>query len=113
LSTDDALSGKAPHHVAAVRTAAAKYAEYSRWRPGTIEVDPSDVDRELYDYRTARGRLELDNVAGRDDDLQRRLSRLLAGPVMAEVRAPLPSALKAAQAEGMADYFARTADLTP
>jgi hypothetical protein len=32
---------------------------------------------------------------------------------MAEVRAPLPAALKAAQDEGMADYYARTADATP
>jgi arylsulfatase A-like enzyme len=113
FSTEDALSGKAPHHVAAVRTASAKYAEYSRWTPSTIAVDPSDVDRELYDYGTARGRLELDNLAGRDDRLQRGMAQLLAGPVMAEVRAPLPDALKPAQDEGMADYYARTADLTP
>jgi arylsulfatase A-like enzyme len=113
FSTDDALSGRAPHHVAAVRTTSAKYAEYSRWKPDTIEVDPSDVDRELYAYDTPRGRMELDNLAGRDDRLQRDMARLLAGPVMAEVRAPLPDALKAARDEGMADYYARTADLTP
>jgi len=113
FSVTDALSSKAPHHVTAIRTGRAKYAEYAQWKPGTIELAPGDVDRELYDYRTERGRLELDNIAGRDDVLQRRMKTLLDDAMRTEVRAPLPDRLRAAQSEGLADFFARTADLTP
>ena len=113
LALSDALSAKAPNHVTAVRTGRAKYAEYARWKTGTLQVEPADVDRELYDYRTKRGRLELDNSIGRDDQLQRRMSQLLGGPVMAEVRAPLPDRLKAAQSEGLEDFFTQYVNPLP
>jgi arylsulfatase A-like enzyme len=108
------FANEAPHHVAAVRTQRAKYATYSSWRDGTIDVDPADQDRELYDYSTRGGRLEVENVAGRDTRLEQTLSRLLDQKVMpAEVRRPLPRRLRAAQEEGMADFIARTSDATP
>ena len=113
LALSDALSAKAPNHVTAVRTGRGKYAEYARWKTGTLQVEPADVDRELYDYRTERGRLELDNVIGRDDQLQRRMAQLLAGPVMAEVRAPLPDRLRAAQSEGLEDFFTQYVNPLP
>lgn len=113
LAVSDLLSAKAPHHVTAIRTGRGKYAEYARWKPGTLEVERGDVDRELYDYRTPRGRLELDNVIGRDDKLERRMAQLLAGPVTREIRAALPDRLKAARDEGLEDFFTQTANPLP
>jgi len=114
LSYTYSFANQAPHHVAAVRTPAAKYAVYSSWRNGTIEVDPLDQDFELYDYSTVQGRRELANVAGPASSLNARMSHLLESQVIPnELRAPLPSRLLAAQHEGMEDFFARTAEITP
>jgi hypothetical protein len=96
-----------------VRTPAAKYAVYSRWKDGTIDVDPRDQDRELYDYRTAGGRLELENIAGGRTQLEDAMSQLLEKEVIPEVRAPLPRRLDAAREEGMADFFARSNEPIP
>jgi arylsulfatase A-like enzyme len=114
LSYSYNFANEAPHHVAAVRTRAAKYATYSTWKEGTIDVDPVDQDRELYDYGTPGGRREVENIAGRNTRLEQAMSRLLERKVIpAEVRKPLPRRLKAAQDEGMADFFARTSEATP
>jgi hypothetical protein len=96
-----------------VRTTGAKYALYSSWKDGTIDVDPGDQDRELYDYSTPGGRLELENIAGRKTTLEDTMAGLLAAEVLPEVRASLPRRLEAAREEGMADFFARTSDQTP
>jgi arylsulfatase A-like enzyme len=114
LSYTYSFANEAPHHVAAVRTPAGKYAVYSKWKSGTIEVDPSDQDFELYDYSTSGGRLELSNRVGTGSNLESELMQLLEGQVIPnEVRAPLPARLWPAQQEGMADFFARTAEVTP
>ncbi|MDX6637699.1 MAG: hypothetical protein QOJ01_1210, partial [Solirubrobacterales bacterium] len=114
LSYSYSFANEAPHHVAAVRTPGAKYAVYSAWKDGTIEVDPLDQDFELYDYSSGDGRRELANVAGPASSLQAQMSQLLQSQVIPnEVRAPLPSRLSAAQQEGFDDYFARSAELTP
>jgi arylsulfatase A-like enzyme len=111
LSYSHSFADEAPHHVAAVRTASAKYAAYSPWRDGTIQVDTSDQDRELYDYRTHGGQLELDNLAGKGTPLEVSMSSLLERTVIPhEIRAPLPRRLRAAQAEGLADFFARSSE---
>jgi hypothetical protein len=99
--------------VAAVRTSEAKYAVYSNWKDETIDVEPGDQDRELYDHRTPGGRLELENIAGRKTTLEDTMAALLEAEVMPEVRAPLPRRLEGAHEEGMADFFARTNDKTP
>jgi arylsulfatase A-like enzyme len=110
LSYSHSFANEAPHHVEAVRTKNAKYAVYSPWQAGTIKVDSSDQDHELYDYRTQGGRLELENLAGKKSPLEDRLSHLLLETVIPhEVRAPLPRGLRAAQAEGFEDYFALSA----
>ena len=114
LSYSYSFANEAPHHVAAVRTPGAKYAVYSAWKDGTIEVDPLDQDFELYDYSSGDGRRELANVAGPASSLQAQMSQLLQSQVIPnEVRAPLPNRLSAAQQEGFDDYFARSAELTP
>ncbi len=114
LSYTYSFANEAPHHVAAVLTPSAKYAVYSPWKEGTIEVDTSDQDFELYDYSTNGGQLELANLAGGGSGLEGEMSRLLENVVIPnEVRAPLPRRLRAAQQEGMEDFYARSAELGP
>jgi len=114
LSYTYSFANEAPHHVAAVRTPSAKYAVYSPWKEGTIEVDTSDQDFELYDYSSNDGQLELANLAGTGSKLQAEMSALLQSEVILnEIRAPLPRHLRAAQKEGMEDFFARTEELAP
>jgi arylsulfatase A-like enzyme len=94
----------APLHIAALRTADAKYATYSNWRPDTIDVLERHQESELYDYRTHGGRLEVDNSAGgsaRESELRAQLERAVAD----ELREPLPARLHKAQQGGFADYF--------
>ena len=66
----------APLHVVAMRTANAKFATYSNWSTEGIEPEQEGQERELYDYRTRSGRLELDNGAG-TSRLEGQLNRLL------------------------------------
>jgi arylsulfatase A-like enzyme len=100
----ETYAANAPLHIAALRTAEAKYATYSNWRRGTIEVLTRRRESELYDYGTPHGRLELDNLAGanaREEALHAKLENAVA----AELREPLPHHLRAAQARGFRDYF--------
>ena len=55
-------AASAPLHVVALRTPDAKLATYSNWSGEQIEPLQAGQERELYDYATHRGRLELDNV---------------------------------------------------
>ena len=97
-----------------MRTPSAKFAVYSPWKKDTIEVDTSDQDFELYDYSTEAGKLELDNLAGKGSKLETELSALLQSQVIPnEIRAPLPRHLRAAQKEGLEDFYARTDELGP
>jgi arylsulfatase A-like enzyme len=114
LSYTYSFANEAPHHVAAVRTPSAKYAVYSPWKKDTIEVDTSDQDFELYDYSDNDGQLELANLAGTGSKLQSEMSALLQNEVIPnEIRAPLPKHLRAAQKEGLEDFYARSAELAP
>jgi len=94
----------APLHIAAVRTHDAKYATYSNWRPGTIDVLERHQESELYDYRTQGAALELDNRAGRSAR-EAELRALLEQAVANELREPLPARLRKAQRGGFANYF--------
>jgi arylsulfatase A-like enzyme len=94
----------APLHVLAVRTARAKYAAYSHWRPeGTIPLSEGQ-EYELYDFSTPDGRLELRNRAG-ESSLEAPLAALLARAWDAELRGPLPRRLRVARERGFEDYF--------
>jgi arylsulfatase A-like enzyme len=94
----------APLHVVALRTAAAKYATYSNWPGEGIQPLAEGQERELYDYRTGAGRLELDNVAGRSP-LEETLHAMLQRAFAEELRCPLPRHLHAARERGFSDYF--------
>jgi hypothetical protein len=94
-----------PIQVTAIRTPSAKLAVYSQWQPGTTVPLSLGEQVELYDYTTASGRLEIDNVAGTSAS-EEPLREVLEAAVADELAAPLPSNLIAAQQEGFADYAA-------
>ena len=101
---NEPYAADAPLHVVALRTAAAKYATYSNWSDEGIRQLAEGQEHELYDYRTADGRLELDNSAGAnpsEGSLQAMLRRAFAQ----ELRRPLPAHLHAARERGFNDYF--------
>jgi hypothetical protein len=100
----ESYAAAAPLHVVAVRTPQAKYASYSSWQPGGIEPLTGGDERELYDYSTDSGRLELHNSAGASK-LEDGLRATLTQAFQQELRAPLPRRLNAAQARGFSDYF--------
>ena len=64
----------------------------------------SGQERELYDYRTSGGRLELDNSAGRNP-MEDSLHAMLQRAYSEELRRPLPLNLHAARERGFNDYF--------
>ena len=94
----------APLHVVAIRTPKAKYALYSNWKGKTNAIQSAGAERELYDYTTNNGVLELDNVAG-SSKLEHALDAQLATAVRNELREPVPTRLKAAQLDGYSDYY--------
>ena len=94
----------APLHVVALRTPQAKLATYSNWPFQGIEPLARGEERELYDYRTHSGRLELHNSAGRSA-LEEPLRAELERAFREELREPLPPRLTEAHARGFADYF--------
>jgi arylsulfatase A-like enzyme len=94
----------APLHVVALRTPNAKYATYSNWPVEGIEPLASGQERELYDYRTHSGRLELHNGAG-ESPLEDSLQGMLQSAYAQELRRPLPTHLQAARERGFYNYF--------
>ncbi len=95
-----------PRHVIAMRTPRAKYATYSHWEQHEETISLAGQEHELYDYATARGRLELENLTGRSP-VEEELHRTLSEEVIPnEVRRPLPARLAQARRQGLDDYFA-------
>ncbi len=98
-------SAYAPLHVVAMRAPHAKYATYSNWPEGAIVPLSEGQERELYDYTTHSGRLELENSAGQSP-IEGELHALLARAYASELRGPLPVRLHTAHRRGFTDYFA-------
>jgi arylsulfatase A-like enzyme len=94
----------APIHIIGLITQAAKYGMYSHWKAETVDLLGGGAERELYDYSTRAGRLELDNRAGHSR-LEGGLSETLDAAIKDELRAPLQHALEGAQLAGFEDYF--------
>lgn len=99
-----AYAASAPLHVVALRTHEGKYLTYSNWAGGSLQPLAEGQEVELYDYGSMRGRLELDNLAGRGR-LESRMHRALWEAFRNELRQPLPRELRAAQRRGFEDYF--------
>jgi arylsulfatase A-like enzyme len=97
-------AANAPLHVIALRTATAKYATYSNWVPGGIAQELVGQERELYDYRSRAGRMELHNGAGHSH-LEHPLRRTLERATREELRDPLPHHLRRAHGLGFTNYF--------
>ncbi len=97
-------AANAPLHVVAIRTPTAKYAVYSNWDPNANTVQSAGQERELYDYSSRNGLMELDNIAGASQ-LEPALDAQLASGVGSELREPLPTSLQEAQRDGFADYY--------
>ncbi len=102
-------AANAPLHVVALRTAAAKYATYSNWGENGIVPLREGQERELYDYRTPAGRMELHNVAAARRSgasrLEASLQRATKRALREELRGPLPRHLEEAQGLGFQDYL--------
>jgi arylsulfatase A-like enzyme len=94
----------APLHVVALRTPQAKYAIYSNWPTQGITPLVRGEERELYNYSTHSGRLELHNSAD-ESALEEELRGELQQAFAQELRGPLPPRLTEAHARGFADYF--------
>jgi len=97
-------ASNAPLHVTAIRTPKAKYAVYSNWKPHANTVQSAGQERELYDYSSRNGVLELDNAAGHST-LEPALDAQLTSAVRHELREAVPARLRAAQKDGYADYY--------
>jgi len=100
----ESYASSAPLHVVALRTPEAKYASYRSWQPGGIVPISAGEERELYDYATDSGRLELHNSAD-ESKLEDGLRALVEQAHAEELRRPLPGRLSSAHARGFADYF--------
>ncbi len=94
-----------PRHVIAMRTPHAKYATYSHWERRSDTISLVGQEHELYDYSTAHGRLELENLTGRSPVEEGLRHTLLEEVIPREVRRPLPARLAEAHRRGFANYF--------
>jgi arylsulfatase A-like enzyme len=97
-------AANAPLHVVALRTARAKYATYSNWSAGGVEPMSEEQERELYDYRTQAGRMELYNGAGHSR-IEGALHRTYQRALREELHGPLPRQLREAHGLGFENYF--------
>jgi arylsulfatase A-like enzyme len=104
----------APNHIIGVRTAGGKIARYAFWKDGGFEIDRRKrIDREVYDYSTAEGRQETDNLLGpgRVSRAERRfiarMEALLQRAIEQEIQAPLPAELQPVQQQAFADWFSQ------
>lgn len=101
--------GDAPGHIIGVRTPNAKAGLYSRWKPGTTDIDTAaEQDHEFYDYTTDNGRLELTAQTQQNTKAQQLQDFLYKTVLPHEINQPLPNYLKTAQDEGINDLLAVT-----
>jgi arylsulfatase A-like enzyme len=100
----------APLHLTAIRTPKAKLALYSNWMPGTAQMTTRGQEAELYDYRSAGGRMEIESRVGQEDSLEADMRARLQRAAAEELHEGLPARLHAAQRRGFADYFDTASD---
>jgi arylsulfatase A-like enzyme len=93
----------APLHVKGMITRKAKYATYTHWRGRTMEALTRGEQAELYDFTTAAGYREIDNLTGRSAQ-EEHLRAALEAATAEELHAPLPFTLVRAQQRGFEDY---------
>ena len=84
----------APLHVAGIVTPSHKYATYSHWRGHSMETITGTQEAELYDYSTAGGVMEVDNLAGRSGSEETLRTHPRPGHGQRAASAPLPGSLR-------------------
>ena len=111
LATDEGAPSyfnfnSSPVHLAGVRTQGLKFGLYANWQGATDQIaDDETLETELYDYSTAEGQAELDNL--KHDPRIPALKQTLLGNLIPNVlRAPLPGLLGAAQTASRDAYLA-------
>lgn len=96
-------------HVLGLITQSSKTSIYSNWTPGTVEIaNDGRQEYEYYDLSTVRGKLELDNTYATSAEFPRMKAKLLNELALTEMRAPLPTSLRMAQASAkqqLIDYY--------
>ncbi len=111
LASDEGVPGYfnfngSPTHLVGVRTPELKFGLYTNWRDSTAQIaDDGTLETELYDYSTAAGRAELDNLKG-DPRIPELKQALLENVVPNVLRAPLPAAFGVAQTASRYAYLA-------
>ena len=111
LATDEGAPSyfnfnSSPVHLAGVPTRGLKFGLYANWQGATDQIaDDGTLETELYDYSTAEGQAELDNL--KHDPRIPALKQTLLGNLIPNVlRAPLPGLLGAAQTASRDAYLA-------
>lgn len=106
-SVDSIEAVTVPRHVIGLRTATAKLGTYNFWRPGSLALQSALQESECYDYRSERGRLEIEDASAAEPALRAELYDMLMDDAMPnELRAPLPPNLLEAQQAGQSTYLA-------
>ena len=96
-----------PSHIIGYRTAAAKLGLYSDWTPGTTTLVNEGQESELYEYSTAAGQQEIDNLAPGGSALYDQLyAALVEDAIPNELRQPVPAYLQATQQQAYSAYLA-------
>ena len=100
-----------PLHIYAMRTPHYKVAAYARWVENTTRIDPTSLEYEFYDYRTERGRLELDNTFHCDPRAKAAARELLTVRLPRQLQQPLPAPYQLQSDAAKARYLAYQAFL--
>jgi uncharacterized sulfatase len=79
----------APTNILALRTNDSKVGVYADWKPLSVNIDPTTVQLEFYDYSTKAGQLEL-NSNPNDPRAQQGYEALINNYLPNELAAPLP-----------------------
>lgn len=95
---------RAPEHAVGVITETGKLGTYSFWKTNEATPQPEGMEYEYYDYRTERGRLELDSQPDHPEaDALKKL--FFAKLVPDELQKPLPAEFVEARNEAMQTYW--------
>ncbi len=115
LATDDTgvpyyNFNNSPRHLVAMRTQELKFGIYAHWHGNTAQIANDDtLETEFYDYSTADGQAELDNISTSNpsDPRIRQLQQMLLGYLIPNVlRVPLPGTFGGAQEVSKLAYLA-------
>ena len=91
LATDESVPAylnfnSSPSHLVGVRTQELKFGLYAHWQGNTAQiVNDQTLESELYDYSTAAGQAELDNLGNTNDPRIQALKQSLLGNLIPDV----------------------------